>query len=229
MLIACPVPGKAKSKMLCDAFIAGAPWRAQALVFYGVKAGNYRDWQAALVSGVDYYFIDNSYFDQTRGAQFRVTKNALQFTGDGESDGKRWAALGIELQPWNRWPDGHMVYVEQSPDHMLYTLGNGAGMPGAPPHGYGNGERRWRPWSANKPKLQTTLTDDLTGASLLVTHTSAAAVMAIIAGVPVQCAPECAAYGMNANNRLHRLQVLADHQFTLDEMKDGTVWRKLNP
>lgn len=227
MLIACPVPGKAKSKMLCDAFIAGAPWRAQALVFYGVKAGNYRDWQAALVSGVDYYFIDNSYFDQTRGAQFRVAKNALQFTDGGMSDGRRWAALGIELQPWRADFDGYALLVEQSDDHMCYTL-----------RGQG---RRWsehacqprgiamRHWSPNKPFIQQTLADDLTGASLLVTHTSAAAVMAVIAGVPVQCAPECAAYGMNADNRLHRLQVLADHQFTLDEMKDGTAWRKLNP
>lgn len=227
MLIACPVPGKAKSEMLCKAFIAGAPWHAQALVFYGVKAGNYRDWQAALASGVDYYFIDNSYFDQVRGAQFRVTKNALQFTGTAQTDGARFAALGIELEPWIAGYEGYALLVEQSDDHMRYTLrGQDSGWFKHPPQLHG---AVCRPWSADKPTIQQTLADDLTGASLLVTHTSAAAVMAIIAGVPVQCAPECAAYGINADNRLHRLQVLADHQFTLDEMKDGTAWRKLNP
>lgn len=224
-----PVPGKKKSQMLCEAFMAGAPASAPGHVFAGVKLGNVSEWRRVREKGSDFYYVDGSYFDQTRDTMFRVTKNALQFTEGGESDGRRWAALGIELQPWNRWPDGHMVYVEQSPDHMLYTLGNGAGMPGVPPRGYGNGERRWRLWSPNKPKIQTTLADDLHGAAVLVTHTSAAAVMAIIAGVPVITAPECAAFDVGAHDRIIRLRLLADHQFTLDEMKDGTAWRKLNP
>lgn len=228
-LIACPVPGKAKSAMLCAAFIAGAPCKAPfGYVFYGVKAGNYNDWRVARNSGEDWYFIDNSYFDQTRGTMFRVTKNALQFRRDGETDGARFATLGVELQPWNRWPHGHMLYVEQSPDHMRYTL-DGAAVLGVPPGGYGNGNARWRLWSANKPKIQQTLAQDLNGAAVLITHTSAAAVMALIAGVPVICDPQCAAFGADDSNRLHRLQLLADNQFTIDEMKDGTAWRKLNP
>lgn len=230
-LIACPVPGKAKSKMLCDAFIAGAPKSASGYVFYGVKAGNFTDWKRARASGEDWYFIDNSYFDSARGSQFRVTKNRLQHDGRGESDGKRFARLAEKIHPLQSWNmHGRVVFVEQSDDHMQYTL---MGDPWLDPVllAYaGDPAFHVRLWSPNKPKIQVTLAEDLIGARRLITHTSAAAVMAILAGVPVDCAPQCAAFGMTGKpDRLPWASVLADNQFTLDELKNGLAWRTLNP
>lgn len=229
MLKAYPVPGKAKSAMLCQAFIDGAPKSAKGSVFSGVKAGNFEDWKRVRASGEDWYFIDNSYFDgASRGVQFRVTKNRLQHTGLGESTGERFSRLGIAIEPWVSRPDGYALVIEQSPDHMRYTLGLS---------GYWHKEKvhgpiKVRPWSADKPKIQTALRQDLDGARILYTHTSAAAVTGALAGVPVVCDPQCAAYLVNPWDMDERLQwasVLADNQFTINEMKEGLAWRTLNP
>lgn len=234
-LAACPVPGKAKSRMLCEAFIEGAPKSAKGAVFFGVKAGNYTEWLRARASGEDWYFMDNSHFDgASRGTQFRVTKNALQHSGYGESDGRRFARLDIEVKPWRVCPQGHILVVEQSSDHMAYVLDRRQREFFA--RGMQDLQRlrspiRLRPWSSDKPGLQKTLAQDLVGCRFLFTHTSAAAVMAALAGVTVVCAPECVAFaaypGMSA--RLQWAGVLADNQFSIDELKDGTAWRTLNP
>lgn len=234
-LVAHPVPGKAKSKMLCDAFIAGAPKTAKGDVFYGVKAGNHAAWREAQAGVRDWYFIDNSYFDTVRGTQFRVTKNRLQHTGwDDETTGERFAKLGLEIQPWQWNHDGHIVIVEQSPDHMNFVL--------TPKQretynrGVGLFERMrdrklvHRAWSADKPAIQQTLARDLEGCWILYTHTSAAAVTATLAGIRTGTAPENAAWGVGYHDKREQWAgVLADNQFTIDELKDGTAWRKLNP
>lgn len=250
MLTACPVPGKVKSAMLCKAFIAGAPVTATGFVFYGVKAGNYAQWVAARKSGLDWYFIDNSYFDDWRGIMFRVTKNRLQHNGIGTSDGRRLANLndlGEPIVPSKGWrvdDTGYVLVIEQSLDHYKYVLEL-------------KEPERWlertlaridsrpamvRRWTANKPELAQSFKQDLAGAGFLVTHTSAAAVEAVIAGVPVQCDQQCTAhlcsylnpiyftqfqYGLD--DRLRWAQVLADNQWTIGEMERGHAWRVLNP
>jgi hypothetical protein len=51
-------------------------------------------------------------------------------------------------------------------------------------------------------------------------------VMALLDGVRVMCAPECAA--TYANNRRRWASVLADNQWTIDELAAGRAWRGLN-
>ena len=230
MLIGFPVPGKAKSAMLVDAFIAGAPRAAIGSVFFGVKEGNVGDWRRVLHKGGDWYFLDNAYFDKSRGTMFRVTKNALQHTGIGETDGLRFDRLGIPIRPMDFNRPGGVLVVEQSLDHMHYVLNDPRGL-----HhllvGISPSVQTWRYWTANKPKAQTTLAEALRGARMLITHTSAAAVEATLAGVPVRCDLRCAAHPEHwaEQGRLQWAGVLADNQFTLNELKDGTAWRKLNP
>lgn len=231
-LIACPVPGKAKSKMLCDAFIKGAPKSAEGRVFYGVKAGNYREWTIARNSGEPFWFIDNSMFDLLRGVTYRVTKNALQHTGDGECAVDHVTNCRFRIEPW-RDPaaPGRVLVVEQSQDHMRYTLRGDQWLHSAL-RAYAGSDIHWRRWSAGKPKIQQTLARDLATTKVLVTHNSAAAVMAVLAGVPVDCAPECAAFCMNGASDADRLRwanVLMDNEFSIRQLKDGTAWRKLNP
>jgi len=233
MLIGFPVPGKAKSKMLVDAFIAGAPRDAVGSVFYGVKEGNFADWCRVREKGHDFYFIDNSLFDPLRGVTYRVTKNALQHTGDGETKINHLFQdrNGLCMKPWRSRDEarGRVLVVEQSQDHMRYTLRGDQWLQGAL-RKYAGSDINWRRWSANKPKVQQSLPVDLAGARVLVTHNSAAAVMAVLAGVPVDCAPECAAFGMNySDDRLRWANVLLDNEFSTRQLKDGTAWRKLNP
>jgi hypothetical protein len=240
-----PVPGKTKSATLCEAFIEGAKasmsaaaWdKEEGNVFYGVKAGNSDAWQRALFRaekfGVPFYTIDNSYFDPTRGTHFRVVRNGLQHTGFGETDGKRFAAIGLPLAPWRDWHvGGHVLVVEQSEDHMVRMVGEPRWLRTNVERFTANGlgPFKWRRWTADKPKAQATLADDLAGAQVVLTHTSAAAVMAVLAGVPACCSSKCAAFGMTHiadAARLNWAGVLADNQFTIDELKDGTAWRKL--
>ena len=237
-LTAHPVPGKSKSAALCAAFIEGAPKSAKGHVFYGVKDTNAAAWKKVLASGEDYYFIDNSYFDavrvggsSTEGGQFRVTRNALQYRDarKGRSAGKRWAALGTEIQPWEDRIRGYWLAIEQSDVFMKYSARE--------PRWYFNTVRnlqatdvpvKVRPWNPDKTKIQKTLREDLDGARAVVTHSSAAAITGAIAGVPFIVSPESAIHGMQPNERLHFMQVLADNQFTVAELRDGTAWAMIH-
>lgn len=226
-----PVPGKAKAKLLCDAFIDGAPRNAEGAVFYGVKAGNHEDWLRVLKSKETFYYIDNAYFDQTRGTRFRVTKNALQWTPRAEhSTCERFLKLGVAIQPWRHATDkGYILICPQSDDHMRYTVGwTGRNWLRETLARYDGDRVKVRAWSADKTTIMQTLSEDLRDARCLVTHTSAAAVMATLAGLPVVCDRQCAAFGMYGRDRLWWAGVLADNEFTIEEMKDGTAWRMLN-
>ncbi len=230
MLVAHPVPGKQKSVDLCNAFIAGTPKDAQGHVFYGVVDGNLDAWKKAQKSGLPYYWIDGSYFDCVRGQQYRVTKNAIQVQGarNLDSDGARFKRLGLTLKPWSENPQGYWLLIEQSEVFMRLIAKE--------PHWWARtilelppgSVVKTREWDPNKIKLQTTLLKDLAGARLLVTHTSTAAVTATIEGVPVVVSKMHALYDMQPADRQHFLNVLADNQFSTDEMKDGSAYRWLN-
>jgi hypothetical protein len=98
---------------------------------------------------------------------------------------------------------------------------------------------RVRPWNRDKAAASATLGQDLDGAKCLVTWSSAAANTAIISGVPVVVgSTDCAAYAMSGSiYRLDDLQrneyrerwasVLADNQWTIDELRSGRAWRSL--
>lgn len=245
MTICCyATPGKAKAERICVAFAAGvkaAGRQAQvfadppaqladgAAVFYGVVPETRHLWQQAIRERRDWYYIDNSYFDATRGTHYRVTRNRLQFPGIAPSDGTRRAALGLTVQPMRAGGD-HIVICLQSPvfmktvaqvdhrswfdqvrvevsRHQLLT--------------------RLRGWNGNKASQAATLAADLKNAALLVTWSSAAAIEAYRAGVPVHVSEQSAAWGIQAQERDAWLNTLADNQWTLDEMANGTAWRML--
>lgn len=245
-----PVPGKGKAKLICEAFAAGAPRDAQGHVFYGVTDGNEAAWDAVNRgrSGETYYFIDNSYFDKVRGQQFRVTRNALQHTGMGATDCKRFDALGIEIHPWRKPVHLRMLQVNQSPDFMRLMVGKPFWLPDRTTTLMR--ETSWtllteRAWCRNKKEAGSTLQEELAKADLLITHSSAAAVEAVLAGICVSTSASSPAYLYSLQMRAivkarawgcldslipDRRQwagVLADNQFTIDEMKDGTAWRML--
>lgn len=238
MLIPCPVPEKAKSHKLIDAFIRGAPRDRFGFVFYGVKASNLRNWRIARDSGEPWYWIDNSYFDATRGQRFRVTKNRLQVNArELDSDCKRFDALGLEIKPWRSVPDGYWLAVHQSDDHLHAAPEHKAWMTEAV---RSLGQDRpivHRHWDANKMALAASLPRALEGAYGLVTHTSAAAVTAVLAGVHCLLSESHALAGMvcgygdraHLDQRRRFLGVLADHEFDISELENGTAWRTLHP
>jgi hypothetical protein len=242
-----PTLGKPKAKVLLDAFVEGCGDRHQkAAVFYGVNDSNIQHWWNVRSSGMTYYTIDNSYFDETRGfkephAQFRVTKNKFQCDACYEtSNGRRFEALGIELKPWKKpTADSHVVVCPQSEEFMRdIAKYPGNWMKDALHRMDAEGSKApavIRMWDRDKVKLARSLPQDLENAHLLVTHSSAAAVTALIRGVPVQVSSMSALWGCRFDTsddadggRLAALGVLADNQWSISEIKSGRAWTWLN-
>lgn len=242
MIFCYPQPGKLKAKQICQAFADGCGGtviedgrlRNGPAVFYGISPGMESLWRDAR----DFWFIDNAYFDAARGTHYRVTKNRLQHTGTGTSDGQRFAALGIEIEPW-RDAGSHLLLCPQS-DHFMRAVARYEGNWVADTLALLKNRRpvRVRPWARDKREQAETLTADLAEAFAVVTWSSAAAVTAILAGIPAVCSNQSAAWAMAATipqldnppkpEREQWCGVLADNQFTLDEMRNGVAWERLN-
>lgn len=256
LITAYPVAGKAKSQQICEAFIQGLPknmvggiangvdkLRTGAAFFYGVDKSNAHLYAESRANPQQhpYYYCDNSYFDSARQEYFRISKNSLQHSGEGTSDGKRFAELGVEIKPWQQNKTGHLVICPQS-DHFMQTIVGYQGdwlkkvlaelsiftLP-----------IRVREWNRDKGKLSASLGEDLLGAYGLITWSSAAAITAILSGIPaVTESSDCGARPMSGNikeigslpmlsGRENWAGVLADNQWTLDEFRSGIAWRKL--
>ena len=249
-----PTPGKAKAKMLLDAFCAGAGGTVVdripkellpgAVAFYGVVPETYHLWEQAKREGRDWYYIDNAYFDPCREKYFRITKNRLQHSGAmDETDGKRWEALKLDIKPWKK-PGDHIVICPAS-DQFMRLAGGYKGNWGADIQAelrkYTDRPLRFRPWDANKGRAFKTLPADLDGAWALVTYTSAAAITALRYGVPVLVtADDCISRPM-AQTDLSKIEelvypeyrerwamVVADNQWTVEEMRRGLPWEHMN-
>jgi hypothetical protein len=74
-----------------------------------------------------------------------------------------------------------------------------------------------------------TLHPDLARAYLTVTHSSAAAVESLLAGVPVSVSSFSPCRDVARDQRQRLFNVLADNQWTLDEIRAGVTWKALNP
>ena len=245
MVVAYPQPAKAKSRVVCEAFVQGCGgrisedyrYRLGTAMFYGV-VGIEGLWHAC--EG-DYVYGDNSFFDCARGTHFRFSRNKLQDVGEPDYD--RLNALNLEIKPWRR--DGrHIVVVMQSPHFMkevarrpanewqeatLLTLKKHTDRPIVVRH-----------WSSDKNERARSLKHDLDGAWALVTHMSAAANEAVLAGIPVFVTGPCAALAMGLSQiesietprrpdgRREWAARLAAHQWTLDEVRAGLAWSVLN-
>lgn len=233
MIVCYAQPDKEKSKRVLRAFADGcgatmASTTAAKLlpgdaVFYGVRTGWLHLWAQAKREGRTWWYADNSFFDCVREKQFRVARNAVQHSGAGVSDGKRFAALGVRIKPYAE--RGPLVVVCPPSDEFMQVVGNDPGWLRRTVEAlcarYGRKNVVVR-WKFDKRPLMA----DLDHAKLLVTWGSAAAVTATLEGIPVEVSHQSCA--LHIGNRLQWAGVLADNQFTLDEFRNGTAWRMLN-
>ncbi len=228
------VPGKKKSEVICNAFVKGAPAGVNGHVFCGVTEANIAAYNAALASKLPVYVVENSYFDCVRGEQFRITKNAMQFTGEAKSDCKRFDALGITIRP-RKATCGRLLTVAQSALYMRIIAHDPMWVMHKIAKVFDHDtwtEIRGRPWNRDKRSAARSLPEDLHWADGVLTHSSAAAIEAVLAGIPVFTSPECAAHEFTAvkdwPDRRQWAGVLADRQFTIEEMRNGTAWAMLH-
>ena len=194
---------------------------AGAAMFYGVRPQVAHLWEQAKRENRDYYYADNSYFDSCRERYFRISRNCIQHAGMQRfSDGARMSALGIVIKPWRSGGEYALVCAQSSEfmdvvaqDHLwldrtLEKL-----------------RRSGEPYVLRTKGLNRPFSFDLENASRVITWSSAAAVMALLNGVPVECSPQCAAYGVT--DRQKWAECLADAQWTLAEIERGDAWRAL--
>lgn len=245
---------KPKSQRVLEAFAAGARVHGQharlvhtgvpelagdgPVAFYGVRPPWRHLWRQATAEGRQRFYLDNSFLDAGRETHFRVGVNALQSWSEKPSDGKRLAALGVKVQPWRK--DGRHIVVCRQSDEFISTFGRWPG----------DSALAWqqdvldalnrhtdRPIVVRVKSEERPLVADLTDAWLLVTHSSAAAVEALIAGVPVIVTDaKCAAWRFSSTFKRPRMDDgreewaarLADSQWTLNELRAGLAWRAIH-
>jgi hypothetical protein len=251
-----PQHGKAKSIQLVGAFVNGA--RAAGVrgklihpdrglepgvpaAFYGTIGIEPLFRQAR--DSVEWFYIDNAFFDYGRGEYFRVGRNAFQ-RALRTPDYARLDALCAPIAAWTR-AGGHVLVVEQSDYFMRELVGWPGGGPGWRDYvleklrAHTDRPIKIRTWRRDKAAAAAGLAADLAGAWALVTHASAAANEALLAGIPVFATGACAALELGLS-QLEQIEAprrpdgrrewaarLAASQWTENELRDGTAWRAL--
>ena len=254
-MLNCYSTGHKHSATVCQAFAAGivgapilppAPYVSGQTFMYGCLRGLLPTLRQAQAKTDIYpwFYGDNGYVKRGHyHGYYRVTRNAYQHDGRGEADEGRWRSLGLDIKPWRKGGK-HIVVCPPSRlwgalmgfsadvwlDQTLKKLGEHTDRPIR--------VRMKMSWEQVK-KPTAPLEEDLADAWMLVTHSSNAAVEAVLYGVPVICTESCAAQIMGRtsiadvespvypDDRLRWASVLASNQWTLDEMRDGTCWRML--
>lgn len=190
--------------------------------------------------GRDWYYGDHGYF--RRHQYFRITKNAYQHHGRGRATADRFRRLHVTLHPWQT----HGAAIVICPNSPVYMAFHGLD---ARHWALDLAERvsrvsdrpvviRWKSQAGRRPFYH-----DLHDAWIVVTFSSAAAVEALAAGVPVcTMAPwaSTAAMGITDPARVETpyypsieerdqfIFNLVNQQWTLEEMRQGLAWHTLH-
>lgn len=197
----------------------------------------------ARAEGRPWVYADNGYFRRGHwDGYFRVTRDAFQHDGvarpgDDGNHGTRWRRLGLAIAPWRSggrhvlvcppgeaWARGHGFNAAAWLESTLSRLRH---------HTDREIVVRFKP--QGKRHGMPTLAEALRDCHALVTRESNAAVEALLAGVPVFCTHRCAASAMGCDD-LARIEtpftggdregwaeVLADNQWTIDEIRAGMM------
>jgi hypothetical protein len=229
------VAGGASVRLVKDGKYAGP----QMAVFYGVQEETLSAWQSVRRTNTPYLFIDNGYFRSRwhGGDHFRITFNAFQDSGWGESDGERWRALGLQIKPWRGigTNGARPLIALQTPWH--YQL-NGTSID----KWLGDVKRLARECGMPDPvvrgKDEAKQPIDWDTVSCVITHSSNMAVDAALEGIPSICTARCAGgYAGNdfaawpdlkgGDHRERWAGVLADNQWSLSEIQNGVAYAAL--
>jgi hypothetical protein len=198
---------------------------------------NYHFLNSALRCNRNFLYADHGYFH--RGRFFRLTFNDYQHSTLGASDGKRWKNLGIEIKSWKK--NGTKILLAPQSDQFFRIHGTSQG--------------QWIRETTDKLRSYTdreiivtrkvaSNAEDNFRASLddvfaVVVFTSVAGLYATVEGVPCFATQDCASAKFGdmklenvesptyVENRLEKLSVLADNQWTLEEISNGSAWKSI--
>ena len=162
---------------------------------YGCLRGLLPTLKQAQAEGRTWWYMDNGYFRPGHfDGYYRVTRNALQHDGTGKASSERWDRLGLNIAPWQK--SGRHILVCPPSQKFGELLGFSAAAwlqtTLKTLKRYTDREIRVRAKKGNATPLDA----DLKDCHAVVAHSSNAAVLALLAGVPVFCTAPCAAYRM---------------------------------
>jgi hypothetical protein len=256
MVTCYPSPGKKKALKMCEFFAAGARGKVAKpgqdhlepgpAFFYGWTDHTLPLMKQCQSEGRDYFYADNAYYFG-RGKYFRITKNKLMHDGSGNAGPERFRQFSIALKPW-RSEGRHIVIASQSETFYQQRMGisrdewTARVVEKLKQHTerpiivcHKPDAKDMRPDQAHAPGFES----HLQGAWAMVTHSSSAAVKAVIDGIPVFCDPECmcALVGETDLSKIETprtpegreqwLWNLAANQWAWEEIRNGTAWRAL--
>jgi hypothetical protein len=197
----------------------------------------WREFVAARETCPAWYYGDHAFFG--RGRFYRCAKGQLQFRGDdGDDDPARFRQFGVPVRDW-RSGGSHILLCPNS-EAFLSLQGFASGqwvsetIAAIRRHSDRPIRVRWKSEAVKRP-----LEEDLRNCWAVVTLVSNAAVMAILAGVPAFCTADCAGLTMGSGDlaaieqpampegRERWAARLANHQWTLDEMRRGALWNAI--
>lgn len=239
--------GHINSRTVCEAMAEGTgfpivppmPLQPGGVILYGQLRGLQETLQAAKQQGREFLYCDRGYLCATKGKDFsgyfRVTRNAYQHSGLGDSDGKRFRDLGLKIQPWKTTGEHIIVcppsdvwsrFIGLEPDQWLKDIIAELRL-----------VTKRKIITRNKQSL-IPLEDDLVMCHAVVTHSSNVAVLALLQGIPVVASSWSCCCLMSTplcdidspfrpGDRERFFGVLADNQFTLAEMRSGLAWEML--
>lgn len=213
-------------------------------VFWGVDRETLPIYNEVLATGTPYWYMDNGYFKSkwSGGDYYRITRNAEQHSGKGTTDGNRWCALNIKIMPWTM--SGEYILVACQSDFWHERHGDGSAAEFGEKVKAELAKYTKRPVIVRgKPiggHVEPPLDQQIAGAWATVAYSSIVAAQGILAGVPAfMLAP--GAMGSVANLDLSKIEnpyrpaarrrwagVLADNQWRLEEIRNGTAWKALN-
>lgn len=193
---------------------------------------------AAKVDGRTWYYGDKAYFD--RNHYWRITKNAKMHNALGQAKPDRFRQLHLKIKPWR---NGSEILLCPQSD-TFFRLN-------------GSTQAAWVKSTTEKirqysdrpirvhhkiagDKTETIFRNQLGNAWAVVVHSSIAGVQAVLEGIPCFVTDETstpASFGttdfsklespVKPENREQMAWVLADNQWTLDEIKRGAAWEHL--
>ena len=222
--------------------------------FWGLAGNNKKEIQNCIKNDKEWWYVDNGYLTEqitrypapiiheSNKTYFRICKGALHSENLKPSSGVRRKELidkGIDCQFKGWKKEGEYVLLCPSSPDIVYWH-----------HAYN--QNRWTIEAKknldetfvfrNKPRpnnewWNTDIKDDLEKCKYLICDMSLASVDAIVNGVPVICDPRNVAAPLSSSKNdivYHEegtvnswLDSLADNQFTLDEISNGTAYQTL--
>ena len=240
------VNGTLTSPLFCKAFADGCGGRIftdPSMLWPGAVAmfGHpllYPLLRQAIQERRDWFYGDHAYFGRRK--YYRITKNAYQHQMKGYGSPERFRKLNVSIKPWRKG-GGKILLCPQSAE--FYEL-------------HGLKRHEWirnttgeiRRYTGRRIEIRYKAHGDLTEAKFrqslrnvhaVVVYTSVAGVQAALEGVPCFATHDCVSkhFGtsdlslienpVRPDNREEMAWLLADNQWTIDEISSGMAWEFL--